>query len=326
VIVRAPTLLATRLAALLLVACRGGGSAPAGVGSAVGSALPAAHAAAERTPWRCAAGDAEALPDEALAIGARRWRLGGHTLTLPPAAAAGVVIGVVADGGGPQPATAAALRGLRDALGAADVVIALGGMAGDQAGLEATLGALAEGAPWPVVALPGDLEAVPALTAATAALRARGVLALDGRRLRWLRGDGVAVATLPGVAAPSELVAGEGGCVYLAEDLPPLLAELGRAPGLRVLAAATAPRAADATTATGDLTLGRALAAVSVDLVLAPGPAATPDVSGDRDGGRRLLSPGPCDATPRLAGPPAPRAGLLTLRDGRWRWTTVAPR
>ena len=91
---------------------------------------------------------------------------------------------MIADAGGAAPATLAALGRLRTKLAAAELVVTLGGMGADQAQLEATIGALAPpDSKAPIVVVPGDLEPIDALEKAVAALAARKVPALDGRRV-----------------------------------------------------------------------------------------------------------------------------------------------
>ena len=93
---------------------------------------------------------------------------------------------------------------MRAALGDAkvDLIVTLGGMGRTQADLEATLGTLAERATWPVVALPGDLEAMTRTrSAAIAELRKRGATVLDGRLVRWIELPGATVGTVPGTGS-----------------------------------------------------------------------------------------------------------------------------
>src|SRR5262249_62275640 len=132
---------------------------------------------------------------------------------------------------------------------APDVLLALGGMGASQTELEATLGVLAERAPWVVVALPGDLEPAEALAKATAALRGRGAAVVDGRLARRIELAAVTVATVPGGAA-GRVVAGADGCGYRPQDLSEAVADLAQPPGPRRAAAFEAPRE----TVSGDAT------------------------------------------------------------------------
>ena len=91
--------------------------------------------------------------------------------------------------------------------------------------------------------MPGDLESVPALTAAIAALRLRGDPVVDGRLARWIEVAGVTIATIPGVSDRARLVAGDDGCTYRPEDVEHVLAELTDRPGLRIAATADATSA-----------------------------------------------------------------------------------
>jgi hypothetical protein len=259
-------------------------------------------------------------------VGGHTWRLAAHALTRDGAPPDALAIGVVADAAGGAPPTLAALGRLRAKLDAAhvDVVLALGGMGGTRADIEATLGALATHAAWPVVALPGDLEPAAAHADAIAALRARGVPVVDGRLARWVELAPATVATLPGAGTAERLVAGADGCAYTAEDLAALTDALSAKPGVRVLATSEAPRAvAAAGEPTGDLGLLRHAA---IDVVLhGAADAASPAASGSRDGGAVALAPGPADALGRLPAPAQPpSAGVLAIHGTAWTWRPLA--
>ena len=293
------------------------------MGTRVGPALVAALAAADhaKLPWRCAAADAAKLPDETITLGEHSWQLAGHTMRLERPGA--ITIGVIADAGGAAPATLAALGRLRAAFGEVDLVLSLGGMGSTQQELEATLGVLA-GA-WPVVAIPGDLEPVPAQQAAIATLRARGKTVIDGRLARRIELPGATIAIVPGSASEGRLVAGAEGCGYQASEVTAALAELSSRIKLRILATAEAPRVLVRGEPAGELVL-TALPPHELDLAL-HGPvteASSPGKTGTRDGKAIALTPGTSDATTRLPGPKRPAsAGLLTLNGTAWRWRTV---
>ena len=275
--------------------------------------------------------DAPGLADEALTVGARTWQLAGHAVELAGAEGrdaerrGALAIGVIADAAGAAPATLAALGRLRAGLASADLVVALGGMGATQAELEASLGALAEGAPWALVAVPGDLESAPALTRAVGALRARGLAVIDGRLVRRLVLPGATVAVVAGAGADSRLVAGPDGCAYAAADVTAAFADLAPRAGLRILATAEPPRVTVGGEPAGELAL-TASAGQQVDLIL-HGPATeapSPARGGGRDAAAIALSPGTSDATTRLPGPRRPSsAGLLTITGAAWRWRPV---
>nr|MDQ3365199.1 hypothetical protein [Myxococcota bacterium] len=277
-----------------------------------------------RAPWRCAAADGPRLADETLTIGEHAWQLADHTVRREGAGA--ITIGVIADAGGAAAPTMAALGRLRAKLAEVDLVISLGGMGSTQAELEATLGALADRAPWPIVAVPGDLESAADQVAAIAALRAKGQIVIDGRLARRIELPGVTIATLPGSAFESRLVAGGDGCGYRAADVERLLTELTPRPGVRVLASAEAPRITVEGEPAGELGLVPG-ASQEIDVAL-HGPvseAASPARAGTRDGRATPLSPGTADATIRLPGPRASTsAGLLTITGRAWRWRPIA--
>ncbi len=313
-------------AAVLVAAACGGSSPPPPPGAQLAQAIAAALDAAQgqRAPWRCAAPDGPALADETIAVGKREWKLAGGTMRL--AGEGAITIGVIADAGGAAPRTLEALGALRGRLAGADVVLALGGMGASQAELEATLGALAEGAPWPVVALPGDLEPAGAQAAAIARLRARGAAVVDGRLARRIELPGATIATIPGAGSAARLVAGVEGCGYRTSDVAAAMRELTARDGLRILASAEAPRVWVDGEPAGELAL-TAGAAHPIDVAL-HGPtaeAATPERAGRRDGSGIALTPGSSDATVRLPGPRrAASAGLLIVDGAAWRWRPVA--
>jgi hypothetical protein len=306
---------------LAAIACRDKPSTPTAppLGKALAALLSAADAA--RAPWRCAATDTPELGDQALAPG---WRLRGHALVREGAQPAQpTTIAVVADAGGASPRTIASLGQLRARLDAAgpDLVVTLGGMGQSRDEIEATLGTLTGPAGWPVVALPGDLEAIPAHVAAIAALREAGRPVADGRLVRWIELGGATIGTVPGAGAVERLVAGPEGCAWTAEEVAGLYGELSTRPGLRIAAMAEAPRQLRDGEPAGELALV-ASEAQPIDLVLhgplVPGPSAA--TRGSRGGARVALTPGTADATMRLPAPHTPSAGLLTLRSGRWSW------
>jgi hypothetical protein len=239
--------------------------------------------------------------------------------------AGAIAIGVIADAGGAAPRTLAALGVLRGKLAGADLVLALGGMGGSQAEIEATLGALAERAAWPVVALPGDLEPAGEQAAAIARLRGRGSVVIDGRLVRRIELPGVTIATIPGAGAAARLVAGAEGCGYRTSDVTAALGELTQRDGLRILASAEAPRITVGGEPAGELAL-TAGPTGAIDLAL-HGPtaeAATQERTGRRDGSVTALTPGSSDATTRLPGPSrAPSAGLLVIDGDAWRWKPI---
>jgi hypothetical protein len=301
---------------MLVTAC-GGAKGSTSAAPHVASALVAMLGAADhaRAPWRCAAPwSADDGAPVAEKLGA--WEIADRTLR---GSKRELAIGVVADAGGADPATLAALARLRGKLGQVDLVIALGGMGATQQELVATLGALGAGAP--VLALPGDLEPVTAQIAAIATLRGKGVPVLDGRLVQWVETPGVAIATIPGAGAVERLVAGDDGCGWSADDVARIYTELAGKPGVRVVASSEAPREVIAGDPSGDL----AKQSATIDVVV-HGPARpepSPERAGGRDGAHVGLSPGTADAGPRLPEPRRPAAGLLTIRGSGWAWKPV---
>jgi hypothetical protein len=172
---------------------------------------------------------------------------------------------------------------------------------------------LADKAPWPIVALPGDLEDERAQVAAIAALRDKGAFVLDGRQLRWIAMDSATLATLPGAGAQERLVAGGDGCAWRAADVAKIYDELAGKPGVRIALASEAPRAG----ATGELPL---VPPAGVDVVVHGASPLSPAKQGKRAGAQAELSPGTADASPRLPETRAPSAGLLVIRGNAWSW------
>jgi hypothetical protein len=301
----------------MLAAC-GGKKPPASAAPRLANALAAALTAAEHTkaPWRCVAED---LP-EPIATLPKPWKLAGHALEHDNDKDHDLVIGVVADAGGADPKTLAALGRLRAKLDEAhaDLVLALGGMGTTQRELEATLGVLAKPSS-PVVALPGDLESVAAETAAIAVLAAKGTPVVDGRLVRWIDLPDAVIALLPGAGSSLRLAAGGDGCAWQADDVLQLYQQLSAKPGLRIAALAEAPREEHTGEPSGEpeLAVGPA-----IDLIVhgPTQPAPSPARSGGRDGTRARVSPGTADATPRLPETHAPAVGLLTVHGTTWTW------
>jgi len=313
-----------RVLAIFAVAC-GSSPPPAQVGSRLGPALTAAFGAFDqsRAPWRCAAVDGPRPKPETVTVGAATWTISDTTLARTTTG--GAEIGVVADAGGAATSTIAALGRLHGKLAAADLVLALGGMGANQAELEATLGTLAEGARGPVVALPGDLEPVPALDAAIAALRKHDHVVLDGRLIREIELGDTTIAIVPGAGAGARVAAGPDGCVYTATSLVAITEPLARRPGLRILASAEAPRSTIDGEPVGQLAIVPPAGRVDVHLHGPATPAASPARSGDREGKAIPLSPGTSDATTRLPGPRhVPSAGMLSVSAHAWRWRPLA--
>ena len=313
------------LLAILAAACGSKGpQSSSSAASRVAPALVASLGAAERerAPWRCAAADLPAPAAEQLGA----WRVADHTVRGDKRELA---IGVIADAGGADATTLAALRRLRAKLGDVDLVVALGGMGTTRADLEATLGAIAR-PDVPVIALEGDLEAVPEQIAAIAVLRDKHLPVLDGRAIRWIETPTVAIGTVPGAGAAERLLAGGDGCAWDGDDIVRIYTELARKPGLRVAALAEAPRQVIAGEPTGEIGLVPAKDS-AIDVVLHGPQRPTPSAaaSGGRDGAHIALSPGTSDATPRLHGGDttrSPAAGLLAIRDGAWTWKPIVDR
>ena len=237
------------------------------------------------------------------------WTVAGRVLSGPDAR-----IGVIADTAGASAETLAAVGRLRAKLDV-ELVIALGGIGSTQAELEAVFTAL--GTTAPVIALPGDLESLPAQAAAVA----HSTNVLDGRLLRRVDLASASIALVGGASAAERLLV--DGCTFTPGEVAAALADLTPRTGLRILATAEAPRH----TVDGDASGERSLvpgAGQQLDLMLhgaadLPSPAA----KGGRDGEATPLTPGSADAASRLGPARVPSAGILAIKAGTWTWTPV---
>lgn len=307
-------------------ACGTGGERPAsGAGKTAAAALAAAldQAATTAEPWRCARAVPAAGPS--IAVGARTWERAGAQLT---SAAGTLTIAAVADARG------AVDPGLHDALRAArpDLVIAVGGMGGDQRALESTLGAIVDPG-WLTIAVPGTTEPWPTHRAAVAALAAGGAAIVDGSDVRVIDAGAAVIATLPGLPYAARLAAGAEGCGHDAADVARIVTELTRVAGQRptVLAGPRAPQGGDDRTPGGVRAGDPELAAATTGLALvihAPLDGA-PVTSGQADGADHdAIAAGSLDPAPRYRPDGGRLAPTITVvgfdRRGRaWRASPV---
>ncbi len=246
------------------------------VGKTMAAGLTGAidRSAALGEPFRCAepSGTASAAGPGA-DLGRRAGRalsFDGDWLRMGPAEVGRdrtLVAGVVADARGASAATLTQLGRVRAAFERerVELVVSLGGMGTSEEELTQVLGALARDAPWVVWAIPGEREAIPAHRAAIASLSAAGYPVFDATRVRMVEVDGAVLASFPGAAEASRLLAGSDGCVHRPDDASALAMRLGAQKGVRVWAGHAPPRQSDDDA--GDVALGgvhvgeRALAA-----------------------------------------------------------------
>jgi hypothetical protein len=154
-------------------------------------------------------------------------------------------IGFVSDARSDAQPTLDHLSSVRAAFARAEVelVVSLGGMGETEAEIAHTLGELARGNAWPIVAIPGPHESLAAHRAAIDFLVRSGQHTIfDGSQIRMVRMDGVTIGTIPGGPEPSQLVAGADGCVYFPEQVAAFADTLAQQPSPRVLASYTPPR------------------------------------------------------------------------------------
>jgi hypothetical protein len=285
-----------------------------------------ARAGDDGLPRRCAALAENPSEDQLLHLAST-----GQALT----------IGVVADARGADDATLDRVgrAGRAFAEAGVDLVLSLGGMGGDADELAAVYGALAGAGDAPVVAIPGDREPLLAHREAIAKLASTHPLH-DGSAIRIIRASSTTVATFPGVAEPSQLLPGEGGCYFEPADAEAMAAFVARREGVVVWAGYAPPRqqgdaASDLVRGVhiGDRTLATAMRTASVELALhglVDEAALEP-----REGVRRLdtgqtfaLAPGPVEALPVLGerrGVSAGAALLVTLDPPRVEWRRIDP-
>lgn len=261
-VVAAAGVVAVTAAALLAGAGRSRNAGGSGLllGRAAGAvALASARMKGWRRPIRCLRDPAAGVPDVVVA-GNRTFHRDGARL-VGGNSDGRVKLGVLADARGAEGATLANLAWARRRLEAekVDAVLVLGGMGRAKDELAKTLGAVASGAPWIVVAQAGEREGVPALAEALEALVAAGAPIVDGGAARILVVDGVAIGFLPGLAADDSgrahgLAAGEDGCGRADEDTSALAGELAAQKAPRLLASYAPPRQRG--TGATDLALG----------------------------------------------------------------------
>jgi hypothetical protein len=326
--------------ALLLIALAACGTrsrdpaaAKGAVGKATGDALVAAIAAADATmePWRCAR-----LGDPVSGAAPTGWTLDGQTIRGGVARKTARVV-FVSEARGASDATVAALLALRKQLDPdpVDVVVSLGGLGGTRDEIERALDPIARGAPWLVIAIPGDRESIEEHRAAVTALAATGAAIVDGSQVRVIDLPAIAIGSLPGARYPERLGAGNSGCLRDEADAEALLArlrEIEKKP--RVLAVQDAPRGATDLAPggvhAGEVELARAIAAAPVELVVH---RAVDDTSSGGVLKKPLASAtaavGAIDATARYRDDGTrvlPSALLLTVGERETAWKPLVPR
>jgi hypothetical protein len=322
---------------------RGPESAGGSVGVAGGKAVVAAMRAAERerAPWRCGRLRAAATPPvtaDAFDVGSRRWTVEGDTLRTDERLD-GLRIGVVADAHGDGVRAAMTRLGVVFGHQRVDLVATVGGMGTSEDDLALSLEPLTRG-PWPVIAIPGDREAWPALRRAVARLRATGAGIVDGATVRFVEAGGVVVATLPGMPFRERLAADADGCGHDGADVAALLEALAARAGKAATALLTprAPRTSgdgsDLATGgvhAGDVALTRALTAAPVDAVIHGQVADRAARPGRIAKGPVVVPAGSADLAPRFdeVGLRVPAQAMIVTLDRRggvaWQPLPVAP-
>lgn len=294
----------------------GRGSLGKATGAALLGALDAAAAALE--PWRCARIDDPASAKLVVETGAAPR------------------IAFVAEARGAGGATAAVIEAVRKALDASpvDVVVTLGGMGESRDEIARALTPLAQGAPWLLVAIPGDRESIAEHRAVVAELAGGGARVVDGSQVRVVDLGKALLGTLPGAPAAGRLAAGSSGCVHDDADVKAILRALAaaeRTPTL--LATPRAPRGATDLAPggihAGDVALARLLAAEPVGLVVHTGVDDRTSPAGKAKPAPSLaLAVGAVDATPRYrtSGERVlPSLLVVTIGDRELAWKPLVP-
>jgi len=190
------------------------------------------------------------------------------------------VLGVVADARGSSTEIAVAqLARIRRRLEEAgvQVLLSLGGLGTSREEIANALRPLAVGARWPVIAIPGDREDLPAHRAAIAAVnQEEQTLVLDGSAIRLLIAETAVIGTLPGSASGKRLLAGVEGCQHTAADARALAEVLLEQDVARVWASHAPPRQQGPTASdvalggahVGEAELAEAIGTSKVSLVL----------------------------------------------------------
>ena len=216
-------------------------------GSLVGkSAVGAANAAKNmRSPYRCARwGEEDDVAPNVITAFDRQLERAGATLRITGGDDS-LTIGFLGDVRGNSEANLAQLAIVRsefERLGV-ELVVSLGGMAKDEAGIRPTLSAIAHNARWPVVAIPGGREDLVDHRAAVASLANEGRSVIyDGAAVRIIQMDGATIGTIPGVSEPGQLLAGNGGCVHGVTSMMEFAEHLVNAPEPRIIASYAPPR------------------------------------------------------------------------------------
>ncbi len=244
-----------------------------------------------------------------------------------------LVMGVVADARGVTDHLAAVRRHF--ARRKVKLVVSLGGMGRTDSEITAALDALA--GDWPLLAIPGDRESLPAHRRACAALAANGVI--DGAATRLVQAGDITLATLPGGPHQARLSAGTDGCAFTAEDSAALVRALVRSGDKRprVLLSHTPPRqrgreASDIGAGgvhLGDIALADAVATAGVDLVVhglvAPIRGQNRGETALGSGSVEVLSAGAADGLPDLtqAGRTPSLALIVSIDEKHITWEQV---
>lgn len=304
--------------------CKGKKEPHNALGEAAAAALLAGvgETSAVLEPWPCAAlEDAPSAPPPGLRLSG--WQLDG--LALLPTESVSPAIGFVGDAAGDSPATISRLRRAAEEFSASKValVISLGGMGETDSAIGAGLRELGK-AGVPVVAIPGDLEPLPAHRRAVERLQQEQLPVVDGSVVRWVKLGTSTIATLPGARHQAQLAAGVEGCAFDDAAVEATLSRFGKDDGVAVLATWTAPREGSATAARGDGPLRQALEKANVALAVAGQEGRGPSDqsrAGRAQSELRVVHSGFADGEPRapLGGTRRSAGALvLTLRKSEW--------
>jgi len=291
-----------------------------------------------RTGEALAAGLKGAMDATKVAGANRCARLSGHKSETMDGGDSTLVLGVIADTRGARAATLKRLEAIRKQFDEAGVelVVSLGGLATNAVDIKAVLASIAQPATRPVLALPGDREAVDQHRQAVAALAKSGANVFDGSLTRFVTSNGVSLGTFPGVAKPSQLIAGPKGCVHTRADADEFAAQLAKKSGVRVWLGYAPPRqidkdASDVTTEgvhIGERSLTQAVRKSRARVVLhgLVDEAATGSKGASTADKPVILAAGAADSLPSLTRTNKRRTGtalVVWISSERIRWTRL---
>lgn len=172
-------------------------------------------------PYRCARFPLELGPPNTVGVG---WNESEASIVIEPAGKS-PRFAVISDFSEELSQDRRSLEALRTALNEAkiDAVYALGSLGKTASELETTLGALADGAAFPILTIPGDRESMPQYRLAISNLINAGARIVDASRYRIATIGPLRLVTMPGISKAANLVSVQDGCLHNETDVQVLL-------------------------------------------------------------------------------------------------------